>query len=99
MQTAMGDFAVRFVIVCCMLSVLVSLTGVKNGFAQVPEPAPVIDTGNDAPTDEEIEQRLRAIFSEIETLRQVQVSVSSGVVTLRGEVNEHQQITEAETLA
>ena len=47
----------------------------------------VISTGNDEKDDAKIEQRLRSIFSEIDALQGLSLSVNGGVVVLRGEVD------------
>ena len=47
----------------------------------------VISAGNTEKDDEQIDLRLRSIFSEIDALRGVSVGVKGGVVALRGEVD------------
>ncbi len=61
------------------------LTG-KPGERQAPVEK-VITTRASTQSDRDIRQRLRQIFSELNTLRGIEISVSSGVVTLTGEVD------------
>ncbi len=47
----------------------------------------VISAGNTEKDDAKIDRRLRAIFSEIDALQELSVSVNGGVVALQGEVD------------
>lgn len=47
-----------------------------------------IATGDGAPTDQQIRQRIKDIFGEIDGLGSIFVTVNSGVVTLRGRVTD-----------
>ncbi|MHA7820076.1 MAG: mechanosensitive ion channel domain-containing protein [Erythrobacter sp.] len=63
------------------------------------DPEPVIDTDDTSPPDAAIEERLRAIFGEIEALAAIDIEVSSGVVTLSGQVAANADIDRAERIA
>ena len=58
-----------------------------------------ISAGRDVPADRDIARRIQGIFAEIGTLQKVRVTVSSGVVTLRGGVPDQTAIDQAEILA
>lgn len=58
-----------------------------------------IATGDKAPTDREIDIRIEDIFDQIEGLENVNSSVRSGVVTLRGTVSQAAIAARAEELA
>jgi small conductance mechanosensitive channel len=63
------------------------------------EPAgPTIEIGVGVITDAEIRSRIQTIFREIEGLGQIRISVSSGVVTLSGQVEEAAAANKAEDL-
>lgn len=63
------------------------------------EPAgPVIEIGESVTSDNEIRSRIQTIFREIEGLTRIFVSVSSGVVTLSGQVEEAPLAKKAEDL-
>lgn len=64
-----------------------------------PEPAPVIASTVDDTADSDIAERIRGIFGQIDGLGQVQVEVSSGVVTLAGTVTQQGQIEQAGAIA
>ena len=63
------------------------------------DPEPVIETLSNAPSDADIERRLSGIYSEIEGLESVTVSVREGVVILAGEVAGDTAAQKAEALA
>ena len=69
---------------------LLAIVPVLPTHAQAPSeqpPAQVVQTTSDAPDDKAIESRIIAIFSEIDSLKRVEVDVSEGVVTLSGGVS------------
>lgn len=59
----------------------------------------VIATSDDAPADEEIERRIRNIYSQIEALENVEVTVREGVISLSGTVSNDVQGQQALDLA
>lgn len=63
------------------------------------KPDPIIETGEGRPADNEIDQRLEEVFQQIDGLENVFVSVSAGVVTLKGEVADGALSGRAEALA
>lgn len=64
----------------------------------VPSAQP-IETSPTGPTDAEIASRIQDIFSEIESLSDVAVDSSAGVVSLRGSVPTSEDIDRAEAIA
>lgn len=62
-------------------------------------PQTVIETGDAAPPDDRISQRITQILAEMEGLEDVTTSVRAGVVVLRGEVPERALAVVAEELA
>lgn len=70
----------------CLVAVVPALQ--THAQAPVEQPAPqIVQTASDAPSDNAIESRIVAIFSEIDSLKRVEVDVSEGVVTLSGGVS------------
>ncbi|MFW5825534.1 MAG: mechanosensitive ion channel domain-containing protein [Marinobacter sp.] len=68
----------------CLMALLLGISGVQ---AQAPEnTGPEIQV-QDAPRDQAIEQRLRAVLAAIDGLADVDITVQAGVVTLEGEVS------------
>jgi len=67
--------------------------------AEPPAQAPVIATGENQPTDSEIDRRIEDIFDQIEGLERVFATVNAGVVTLKGQVNESALAERASVLA
>lgn len=65
--------------------------------AQTPAPAPAISANTT--DDAQLAGRIRSIFTEIPALRAVRVRVSSGVVTLSGDVADDKAIDQAEGIA
>lgn len=63
------------------------------------EPTGSIEATSTPQTDQRIGDRLRGIYAEIESLRDVSVSVSAGVVELTGEVDSQTTGARAERLA
>lgn len=63
------------------------------------QPGAIVAEGDSVPSDEAIAERLNAIFSEISGLREVQVTVADGVVSLRGTVIAAEQRERAAQLA
>lgn len=61
--------------------------------------ATTIATTTTADENTEIGERIRAIFSEIDALREVQVRVSAGVVTLQGTVPSAVDVARADAIA
>ena len=62
-------------------------------------PAQEIDATVDEGSDERIAERIEGIFAELPAFRQVEVGVSSGVVTLSGVVPDQDAISRAEAIA
>ena len=58
-----------------------------------------IDLQHTTQSDEEIHERIRSIFDEIEALQKISIKVNSGVVTLKGTVIDLESIDQAERLA
>lgn len=71
----------------------------QSGFAQSEPPAGSIAASPRAGDDRQIEQRIKAIFEELEGLEAIAVSVKSGVVDLTGTVTETALAKQAEDLA
>ncbi len=63
------------------------------------DPDPVIETAPPGASDAEIEARIEDIFAEIESLHEVDASVSAGVVTLSGETATADAAARAESMA
>lgn len=63
------------------------------------EPAPAIASRTSGSEDSDIVARITAIFAEIPGLQQVEVRVSSGVVTLQGSVATPSEAEQAEAIA
>ena len=75
------------------------LAGAAARAQETVEPAgPTIETGEAVAADAEIRGRIRTIFREIDGLGGIAVSVSSGVVTLSGQVEEAALAKKAEDL-
>ncbi len=74
----------------CILSLVFLANAPALAQETAPAPADVstIETGQDGPSDQDIDIRIENIFDEIEGLDNVSSSVRSGVVTLRGTVTE-----------
>jgi len=66
---------------------------------QVSSGAEVISTDSTDATDDAIQNRLEAIFSEVDTLNKVTVSVSEGVATLSGTTSNDERANSALNLA
>lgn len=90
---------------CLAVAAIILCSPVTPTFAQVAEnPTPAGNAQNmpsnaDAAADTAIQNRLEGIFSQIEGLSTVDVSVHYGVVTLGGEVQEAQLASRARELA
>lgn len=80
------------------LSALAPRAGAQ-GEAPPGPPQTVIETGDEAPTDDRINQRIAQIFAELDGLEGVTTAVRAGVVVLRGEVAERTLAVRAEELA
>ncbi|HEY7319471.1 MAG TPA: mechanosensitive ion channel family protein [Candidatus Binatia bacterium] len=82
--------AVTLSAICALASVVTPSWSQEIEFARPKptkdEPAPKLSTKTTPEQDQEIENRLRQIFSELEGAEGVQVNVRSGVVALTGEV-------------
>lgn len=63
------------------------------------DPDPVINAAPPDASDEEIAERIAAIFAQIETLSQVEATVSAGVVTLIGQTASSDAAERAEAIA
>lgn len=85
---------------CALALVVLAGLAVPAGLAQdAVEPAgPTIEIGDAVTSDAEIRARIQTIFREIDGLTVIGVSVSSGVVTLRGQVEEAALAQQAEDL-
>ncbi|WP_375270851.1 mechanosensitive ion channel domain-containing protein [Sphingomonas sp.] len=64
-----------------------------------PQTSPAIATRTEVTSDADIALRIRSIFTEISALRDVQVRVSAGVVTLTGTVPAAADVARAEAIA
>ncbi|MEO7243567.1 MAG: mechanosensitive ion channel domain-containing protein [Rubrivivax sp.] len=88
-------------LVVCLGALLAHPAAAQEGAPALPpdvKTAPIATKTGD-PESRDIAQRIRAIYSEIEPLRAVQVRVSAGVVTLSGAVPGADDIKRAETIA
>lgn len=83
----------------CVIALLCAFATALPAFAQTEETEAPIATGDDAPDDRAIDQRIERILDQMEGLQGVYVIVNSGVVTLRGRVAETALATEAESIA
>lgn len=87
---------------CMRFALLVAIAGLAAGAVRAQEtvePAgPTIEIGDAVTADAEIRSRIQTIFREIEGLNRIFVSVSSGVVTLSGQVEEAALARKAEEL-
>ncbi|PWW03716.1 small-conductance mechanosensitive channel [Hoeflea marina] len=83
-----------------LLLAVLGLAGPWPAVAQeaVAPAGPVIEIGEAVTADTEIRSRIEAIFSQIEGLGGIRVDVSSGVVTLGGQVEEAALARKAEDL-
>ena len=76
-----------------------ALSGPVAQAQETVEPAgPTIEIGNEITVDAEIRNRIQKIFREIDGLGHIGISVSSGVVTLSGQVEEAALAQKAEDL-
>ncbi len=82
-----------------VLAVLCVFAATLPALAQTDETDAPIATGNNAPNDRAIDQRIERILDQMEGLRGVYVIVNSGVVTLRGRVAETALAEEAANIA
>ncbi|MET1756608.1 mechanosensitive ion channel domain-containing protein [Novosphingobium sp. RD2P27] len=76
---------------------LTAVAPVEGAPEQAPQTA--IATEIDLRSDENIRERIRSIFSEVQGLRDVGVRVSAGVVTLAGAVPTAEDVERAEAIA
>jgi small conductance mechanosensitive channel len=80
--------------------VTVGVLAAAPAFAMPPEaPSTPIELQRTPETDSAIEQRLQAIYAELESLRGVEVEVNAGVVHLGGAVASLEAVREAEAIA
>ncbi|MEM5473025.1 mechanosensitive ion channel domain-containing protein [Hoeflea sp. AS60] len=77
---------------------IASMSGVTRAQETVAPSGPTIEIGNAVTADAEIRNRIQTIFREIDGLAQVRISVTSGVVTLSGQVEEAALAKKAEDL-
>lgn len=70
----------------CLLALLPALQVSAQEPAE-PPPQQIVQTVSDVPDDQAIESRIQAIFSEIDSLKRIDVDVREGVVTLSGGVS------------
>lgn len=85
----------------CAIAIGVWTAGgaLAQGEAEPPSDEPVIETKQDKPSDERIASRLQGIYKEIDSLNSLEVFVSEGVLTVRGEVASEDQAESALRLA
>jgi small conductance mechanosensitive channel len=89
----------RFLLSLAMLALgIVASPGVARAQETVAPAGPTIEIGNAVTADAEIRSRIQTIFREIDGLGQVGISVTSGVVTLSGLVEEAALARKAEDL-
>jgi len=62
------------------------ITG-KTASESAPKTEKVIEVNSSIHDDKKIQKRLQKIFSELENLQSIKITVSNGIVTLRGEVS------------
>ena len=87
-------------LIVCVVAFWCALGAVLPVSAQTSEETDApIATGDDAPNDLAIDQRIERILDQMEGLEAVYVLVRSGVVTLRGRVAEKALADEAESIA
>lgn len=72
---------------------------ITGGSASAPKTERVIETDTPADSDQRIDKRLREIFSELDALKDIEISVRSGVVTLSGNVDSTASVDRAMTFA
>lgn len=65
----------------------------------VEDPQPLIEVAPPATTDKQIESRISSIFDKIDSIKNVDVTVDSGVVTLSGEVVNEAAAQDAKNIA
>ena len=83
------SFSSRLLVHAALLLVALGLVAVAARAQETVAPAgPTIEIGEGVISDTEIRSRIQTIFREIEGLNRIFVSVSSGVVTLNGRVEE-----------
>jgi small conductance mechanosensitive channel len=94
-----ASFSSRTLVHVAMLLVSLALSVAAARAQESVEPAgPTIEIGDAVTADAEIRSRIQTIFREIEGLNRIFVSVSSGVVTLSGQVEEAALARKAEDL-
>ncbi|MDQ8192178.1 mechanosensitive ion channel family protein [Roseibacillus persicicus] len=86
-----------------LILLIIALSGVLAAQSPLTEPETNIPEGvvidaDAQPTDEKIQTRLESIFGELEGLKEVEVSVKYGIVTLRGSVPNGEAANEAVAL-
>lgn len=94
----------RFLPLLCLLqltppALAQGLPGLTPSASASASPAPSISPDDSVAEDQRLAARIRAIFSEIEALKPVQVRVSAGVVTLSGTVADQGAIDQAAAIA
>lgn len=94
MQIALSGLRKWILMLCCLFAGMGllhadELTKLLTGESAEPQGAAdkVISTENSTQDDRKIRRRLKEIFSELDTLKDVRIVVNGGVVTLQGEVD------------
>ncbi len=82
----------------CLMAAVPAIQSHAQAPAEQPA-AQIVQTASDAPDDAAIESRISAIFSEIDSLKSVEVDVREGVVTLSGGVSNSAAATRAIDIA
>jgi len=89
----------RHLLALLLLALVAGPAAGQTALAQPGEPAPAIASRTSRSEDGDIVARITAIFAEIPGLQQVEVRVSSGVVTLQGSVASPSEAAQAEAIA
>lgn len=74
----------RLILICLFLMAAPPLAAQQQGVPSTDQPTGAIAVSEDAQQDAAIAQRIRNILAELDGYQDISVSVSSGIVTLRG---------------
>ena len=100
MNLSQTQSRIFFTMICAIaIGVWTAGGALAQGEADPPSDEPVIETKQDKPSDERIASRLQGIYKEIDSLNSLEVFVSEGVLTVRGEVASEDQAESALRLA
>lgn len=80
-------------------SMLIATLGMNAAEQSLSNPEPVIDANTNKIQDSDIQSRIQGIFAEIDSLKNIHVTVSEGVVTLSGQTANDTQAQSALRLA